>query len=104
MPDTTKSSLRLIGALGAGALVSVALGVYGRTHDPTFEAAMTFGFSTQLQMKAWLAMTAAGLACVILATALRLYRRVGSGAIFAALIGVVASSAMWYFAQDGPTY
>ena len=26
------------------------------------------------------------------------------GATFAALIGVVASPAIWYFAQDGPTY
>jgi hypothetical protein len=159
----------------------VALGVYGRTHDPTFEAAMTFGFSTQLQMKAWLAVTAAALACVQLGTALRLYGRIVSGppsraisithrtsgllavlvtlpvaynclwslgfqtyssrvllhsllgclfygifvtkmltlrikgvpgwviplvggATFAVLIGVVASSAAWYFAQNGPAY
>lgn len=181
VPDTTQSSMRLIGALVAGALLSVVLGAYGRTHDPTFETITTFGFSTQLQMKAWLAVTAAGLAFVQLVTALRLYGRVGSGtpsravsvahrtsgilavlvtlpvayhclwslgfqtytsrvfvhsllgcllygvfvakmltlrikgaplwaipllggATFATLVGVVASSAIWYFTQDGPLY
>jgi hypothetical protein len=36
-----------------GGAVSVALGVYGRMHDPTFETIIDFGFSGTLPMKAW---------------------------------------------------
>ena len=181
MPPTANASLRLIGALVVGAVVSVSLGIYGRTHDPTFESITTFGFSTQLQMKAWLAVIAAALAFVQLVTALRIYGRIGrgtpsravsiahrtsgllavlvtlpvayhclwslgfqtyssrvlihsllgcvfygvfvakmltlhikgaprwavpllGGTTFAVLIGVVATSALWYFAHDGPAY
>jgi hypothetical protein len=45
----------LLGAALAGAAVAVALGVYGRSHDPAGQALFTLGFSGTINMKAWLA-------------------------------------------------
>ncbi len=65
--------------MAVGAAVSVALGAYGRIHDPTFEAITTLGFSSLYEMKAWLTAVAAALAFVQLVTALRIYGRIGGG-------------------------
>ena len=61
--------------LGAGALVAIALGVYGRLHEPTFFAVNVAGFSSGVAAKAWLATAAFVLALVQLASALVLYGR-----------------------------
>src|SRR5660397_293666 len=45
-----------------GALLSVALGVYGRVHTPTGGAIALFGFDTMIQMKVWLALATGVLA------------------------------------------
>ena len=45
----------LLGAALIGAAISVALGVYGREHDPAGQALFTLGFSGTINMKAWLA-------------------------------------------------
>jgi hypothetical protein len=63
-----------------GAAVSLTLGVYGRVHDPSGRAITTFGFSGVLNMKAWLTTVVAALALVQLASALRIYGRLGRGA------------------------
>jgi hypothetical protein len=60
----------------AGAAVAVALGVYGRVHDPTNQGITTFGFRAVLPMKAWFGTVAAGLAIVQLLTALRMWDRI----------------------------
>ncbi len=65
------------GALVVGAAVAVALGTYGRLHDPTFESITTFGFATQTDMKVWLGIVASAFALVQLITALRMYGRLG---------------------------
>lgn len=67
-------------ALTAGAAVAVALGVYGRQHEPTFEAINTFGFDTMIQMKFWLAAAVGVLALGQLVGALWLYGRLGIAA------------------------
>jgi Family of unknown function (DUF6529) len=72
------ATLVLIPAL-AGAAVSVALGAYGAVHSPTGRAISTFGFSGLLNAKAWLTTGAAVLAVFQLASALRLYGRIGTG-------------------------
>ncbi|MDO3650018.1 DUF6529 family protein [Nocardia mangyaensis] len=51
-PDAT---VGLILALLAGAAVSVALGVYGKVHEPRFFAVNVAGFSSPTAVKAWLA-------------------------------------------------
>jgi hypothetical protein len=61
--------------LGAGALLSVALGVYGKVHTPAARPLETFGFSGMLQMKAWLTTAAAVLVLVQLASALWMWGR-----------------------------
>ena len=63
-------------AMAAGSLVSVGLGVYGRTHEPTFYAINLAGFSSGTAAKAWLATGVFVLVVVQLASALVLYGRV----------------------------
>ena len=67
-------------ALVAGAAVSVALGVYGSQHEPTFEAISTFGFDSMIQMKVWLAVTAGVLAVGQLVGGLWMYGKLGIAA------------------------
>jgi hypothetical protein len=70
----------LLVAIVAGAAVSVALGVYGSQHEPTFEAISTFGFDSMIQMKVWLAVTAGVLAVGQLVGALWMYGKLGIAA------------------------
>lgn len=58
-----------------GALLSVALGVYGRVHTPTGGAIALFGFDTMIQMKVWLALATGVLVLAQLVTALWMYGR-----------------------------
>lgn len=64
-------------AVAAGAMVSVALGVYGSAHQPTGLPTWMFGFPTMIGMKVSLGVVAAGLAVVQLASALWLYGKLG---------------------------
>jgi Family of unknown function (DUF6529) len=59
--------------LGAG--VSVALGVYGRVHVPSYESLPTFGFSSTDTFKAWLGSVVLILAVTQMLTALWMYGR-----------------------------
>jgi hypothetical protein len=67
-------------AVAAGSLVSVGLGVYGRTHEPTFYAINLAGFSSGIAAKSWLATGVFVLVVVQLASALVLFGRVPGGA------------------------
>ncbi len=87
MPDATPSDAinadtqmrRLIPLVLIGAAVSVALGVYGRLHNPT-PTITTFGiFSDTIHMKAWLATVVVVLALVQLTTALAIYGKLKIG-------------------------
>lgn len=60
-------------AMATGAVVSIALGVYGSQHEPTGRAISTFGFSSMIGMKVWLGTVAGALALVQLTTALWMY-------------------------------
>jgi hypothetical protein len=64
-----------------GAAVAVALGVYGNEHAPTGDSILGDGlfFSATLNMKAWLATAALGLGLFQVASALRIYGKIGSG-------------------------
>ena len=62
-----------------GAAVAVALGVYGREHEPAGYALNVVGFSGPLYVKAWLTTVAAVLAVVQLLTAGRMYDAAASG-------------------------
>ncbi|PZG02819.1 DUF6529 family protein [Nonomuraea aridisoli] len=67
----------LVVPLLAGALVAVALGVYGRVHTPTGFAVGVAGFSAALPMKAWLTTGALVLAVVQVVSALSMWGRLG---------------------------
>ncbi len=78
--EATKSAAVPLTALAAGAAVSVALGVYGRTHEPTFEPISTFGFGSLIEMKVWLAVAVGVLALGQLVGALWMYGKLGIAA------------------------
>ncbi|TDO44837.1 hypothetical protein EV651_13121 [Kribbella sp. VKM Ac-2571] len=60
--------------LAAGTAAAVALGVYGRLHDPTGVAINIAGFSSFQAVKTWLATLALGLAVLQVVSAIALYR------------------------------
>lgn len=64
----------LVPALVAAA-VAVALGVYGKVHDPTGTAFNLAGFSSTGAVKSWLATAAFGLALVQVVSAFMVYGR-----------------------------
>ena len=69
---------RLLLAAGLGAAVAVALGVYGRVHDPSGELVFTLVFSSTIAMKVWLGSAAVLFAVIQVLTALWVYGQLGS--------------------------
>lgn len=69
----------LLGAVGVGAAVAVALGVYGRLHTPQFFAVSIAGFSGPGSVKSWLATAAVALAVFQFVSALLMYRVLPGG-------------------------
>ncbi|MGB3444076.1 MAG: DUF6529 family protein [Actinophytocola sp.] len=65
----------VVAALGIGALVAVAMGVYGSAHEPTGEALNLAGFSDGLHAKAWLGSVAFVLAIVQVLSAMAMWGR-----------------------------
>jgi uncharacterized protein DUF6529 len=73
--DRPSAAPRLLFAAALGALVAVALGVYGRLHDPSQELVFTLFFSSTIAMKVWLGSVAAALAVVQVISAMWVYGR-----------------------------
>ena len=78
--DTPEPPARIGGAglLAAGAMgaaVAIALGLYGRAHDPQTDLAITLGFSDTITMKVWLSSVAILFALYQIFSALWLYGR-----------------------------
>ena len=65
----------LIAAAVAGGAVALALGTYGRVHEPTGDSIATFGFPAVLPMKAWFGTIVLVLALSQLGSALALWGR-----------------------------
>jgi Family of unknown function (DUF6529) len=78
-PRSTSRVVPLV-AIAAGAALSIALGVYGREHTPTFEPITTLGFGSMIEMKVWLAIAVAVLAVAQLVGALWMYGKLGIAA------------------------
>jgi hypothetical protein len=72
------SGVRLLLAGTVGALVAMALGIYGNVHDPASDLSITLGFADTLTMKVWLASLAVLFALVQVTSALWLYGRLGA--------------------------
>ncbi|ORX15535.1 hypothetical protein AWC31_23485 [Mycolicibacterium wolinskyi] len=62
-----------------GAAVAVALGVFGRVHEPQFFSVSVAGFSSGTAVKSWLATLAVTLAVFQLVSAFVMYRLTPSG-------------------------
>lgn len=78
----------LMVAAGIGALVAVSLGTYGRVHEATGQAIVTFGFPAVLPMKAWLTTGAAILGIGQLLSALWMWGRLPSAGSAPAAVAV----------------
>ena len=72
-----RAAAALLVPLAVGAVVSVALGVYGNLHTPTGVAVNVAGFSSPQAVKAWLATVVVVLAVVQLLSALAMYGKLG---------------------------
>jgi hypothetical protein len=66
-------------AVVIGALVAVALGVFGKLHEPQFFSINVAGFSSGTAVKAWMATLAVTLALFQLASAFAMYRLIPGG-------------------------
>lgn len=74
-PERERGIGGVIAALGIGALVAVAMGVYGKMHAPTGEALNIAGFSSGVAAKAWLGTLAFVLAVVQVLSAMAMWGR-----------------------------
>jgi Family of unknown function (DUF6529) len=88
-PTTNRAATYLVIAALAGGAVAVALGTYGRVHDPTFRPIVDFGFPSVIDMKAWLATGAFVLALAQLTSALWMYGRLPISRPAPAKIGTI---------------
>ena len=70
---------RLLAAAAVGALVAVALGIYGNVHDPANDLVITLGFRDTITMKVWLASAATLLAVLQILSAMWMYGRLPLG-------------------------
>lgn len=76
MATRATARYRLLLPLVGGAAVSIALGIYGRVHDPTGHALFTLFFTRTLNLKAWFATVAVLFAVVQVLTAARIYGKI----------------------------
>ena len=77
--STPKSGVAVLIAVAIGALVAVALGVFGKIHEPQYFSISLAGFSSGLAVKAWLSTLAVTLALFQLASAFAMYRLIPGG-------------------------
>ena len=78
-PRPDEAGPRLLAAATVGALVAVALGIYGNVHDPASDLSIRLGFSDTITMKVWLASAAALLAVLQVLSASWMYGRLPLG-------------------------
>jgi hypothetical protein len=79
-PAVVKRPALVLVPLAVGAVVSVVLGVYGKTHTPSGRALFHAPFPSMFAMKVWLTVAALAFALVQLITALWMYGKLGGRA------------------------
>ena len=70
---------RLLAYLLVGAAVALALGTYGRVHDPTGQSLVDLFFSSAINLKVWFASAAFALALFQVTSGAKMYGRLGRG-------------------------
>jgi hypothetical protein len=78
-PIATQRTTPVLIAVMLGALVAVALGVFGRVHEPQFFSINVAGFSSGTTVKSWLATLAVLLGLFQLGSAFAMYRLIPGG-------------------------
>jgi hypothetical protein len=76
---SSSGGMAVLIAVALGALVAVALGVFGKVHEPQYFSVSVAGFSSGLAVKSWLATLAMVLALFQLASAFAMYRLLPGG-------------------------
>jgi hypothetical protein len=76
-PPPVSSAVKMLLPVTVGAAVAVALGVYGRLHEPTGVAINVAGFTSAQTVKVWLASGSATFAVVQLISAFAMYGKLG---------------------------
>jgi hypothetical protein len=77
--STPGGGVAVLIAVLLGAMVAVALGVFGKIHEPQYFSISIAGFSSGLAVKAWLATLAIVLALFQLVSAFAMYRLIPGG-------------------------
>ena len=77
-PSNSAGAVAVLVTVVVGALVAVALGVFGAVHEPRFFAVNVAGFSSGTAAKAWLATLVVTLALFQLVSAFIMYRLIPS--------------------------
>jgi hypothetical protein len=77
--STPRGGVSVLIAVALGAVIAVALGVFGKVHEPQFFSISVAGFSSGTAVKAWLATLAVALALFQLASAFAMYRLIPGG-------------------------
>ena len=74
-PPSQIGAAGVLAAAAMGAAVAIALGLYGRVHDPQTDLAITLGFTDTITMKVWLSSVSVLFALFQIFSALWLYGR-----------------------------
>jgi hypothetical protein len=74
-PPSQIGGAGILAAGAMGAAVAIALGLYGRVHEPASDLAITLGFADTITMKVWLTTIAVLFALFQIFTALWMYGR-----------------------------
>jgi hypothetical protein len=72
-PPSQIGAAGVLAAAAMGAAVTIALGLYGRVHDPQTDLAITLGFTDTITMKVWLSSISVVFALFQIFSALWLY-------------------------------
>ena len=72
-PPSQIGAAGVLAAGAMGAIVAIALGLYGRAHDPQTDLAITLGFTDTITMKVWLSSAALLFALLQMFSALWMY-------------------------------
>src|SRR5215207_11307312 len=74
-----RSGVAVLITVALGALVAVALGLFGKMHEPQFFSISVAGFSSGTAVKSWLATLAIVLALFQLVSAFAMYQLIPGG-------------------------
>src|SRR5919112_176510 len=127
-PPSQIGAAGVLAAGAMGAVVAIALGLYGRAHDPQTDLAITLGFTDTITMKVWLSSASVLFALLQVFSALWMYGKlplssrpswladghrisgrlaflirlpVIGGTVFTLLVATWVTSGLWFVTTSG---